>query len=282
MYLSLFVLACLCICALHHCALTCVCACIHASVHIGIYAFHCVARALPLQHARTRRYLEQILTAKVYDVCHETALQEMSRLSERVGSSILVKREDTQPVFSFKLRGAYNMIANLPQAQLDKGIITASAGNHAQGVAFSAKHLGCKAVIAMPTVTPAIKVNSVKRLGAEVVLVGDNFDETKKYALERSESDALVFIPPFDHPLVIAGQGTIGMEILRQCTRPIDAIFVPVGGGGLIAGIAAYVKRLRPDILVIGVEPKGANAMYQSLKDGGQVCARVLRLGSRV
>ena len=239
------------------------------------------ARALPLQHARTRRYLEQILTAKVYDVCHETALQEMSRLSERVGSSILVKREDTQPVFSFKLRGAYNMIANLPQAQLDKGIITASAGNHAQGVAFSAKHLGCKAVIAMPTVTPAIKVNSVKRLGAEVVLVGDNFDETKKYALERSERDALVFIPPFDHPLVIAGQGTIGMEILRQCTRPIDAIFVPVGGGGLIAGIAAYVKRLRPDILVIGVEPKGANAMYRSLKDGGQVC-RGLRLGSRV
>jgi len=216
-------------------------------------------------------YLEQILTAKVYDVCIETALQEMSRLSERVGNSILVKREDTQPVFSFKLRGAYNMIANLPQAQLDKGIITASAGNHAQGVAMSAKHLGCKAVIAMPTVTPDIKVNSVKRMGAEVVLVGENFDETKAYALERSAKDGLVFIPPFDHPLVIAGQGTIGMEILRQCTRPIDAIFVPVGGGGLIAGIAAYVKRLRPEIQIIGVEPTGANAMYQSLRGNTKV-----------
>jgi threonine dehydratase len=200
-------------------------------------------------------YLEQILTAKVYDVCIETELQEMSRLSERVGNSILVKREDTQPVFSFKLRGAYNMIANLPQEQLDQGIITASAGNHAQGVAMSAKHLGCKAVIAMPKVTPAIKVNSVKRLGAEVVLVGDNFDEAKTYALARSAEDKMVFIPPFDHPLVIAGQGTIGMEILRQCTRKIDAIFVPVGGGGLIAGIAAYVKRLRPDIKVIVVTP---------------------------
>ena len=199
----------------------------------------------------------------------------------KLGNTVLLKREDLQPVFSFKIRGAHNKIAHLSREQVARGIVACSAGNHAQGVAFSAKHLGCKAVIAMPTVTPAIKVNSVKRLGAEVVLVGDNFDETKKYALERSESDALVFIPPFDHPLVIAGQGTIGMEILRQCTRPIDAIFVPVGGGGLIAGIAAYVKRLRPDILVIGVEPKGANAMYQSLKDGGQVC-RVLRLGSRV
>jgi len=215
-------------------------------------------------------YLEQILTAKVYDVCIETALQEMSRLSERVDNSILVKREDTQPVFSFKLRGAYNMIANLPQDQLDKGIVTASAGNHAQGVAMSAKYLGCKAVIAMPTVTPAIKVNSVKRLGAEVVLIGENFDETKAYALERSAADGMVFIPPFDHPLVIAGQGTIGMEILRQCTKPIDAIFVPVGGGGLIAGIASYVKRLRPDIKIIGVEPAGANAMYQSLRDGNK------------
>jgi threonine dehydratase len=216
-------------------------------------------------------YLEQILTAKVYDVCKETDLHEMTRLSERIGSSILVKREDQQPVFSFKLRGAYNMIANLPQDQLDKGIITASAGNHAQGVAFSAKHVGCKAIIAMPTVTPAIKYNSVKRLGAEIVLVGENFDETKAWALEQSEKQDMIFIPPFDHPLVIAGQGTIGMEILRQCTRPIDAIFVPVGGGGLIAGIAAYVKRLRPDIKIIGVEPTGANAMYRSLREGTKV-----------
>eukprot|EP00614_Pseudopedinella_elastica_P010237 CAMPEP_0172596334 /NCGR_PEP_ID=MMETSP1068-20121228/16092_1 /TAXON_ID=35684 /ORGANISM="Pseudopedinella elastica, Strain CCMP716" /LENGTH=553 /DNA_ID=CAMNT_0013395299 /DNA_START=145 /DNA_END=1806 /DNA_ORIENTATION=+ len=213
-------------------------------------------------------YLEQVLTSKVYDVCIETPLQEMSRLSERVGSSILVKREDMQPVFSFKLRGAYNMIANLPQERLDKGIITASAGNHAQGVAMSAKHLGCKAIIAMPTVTPAIKVNSVRRLGAEVVLVGENFDETKGYAVARSEADGMQFIPPFDHPLVIAGQGTIGMEILRACTQPIDAIFVPVGGGGLIAGIAAYVKRLKPEVLIIGVEPEGANAMFESLRTG--------------
>ncbi|EKX48314.1 hypothetical protein GUITHDRAFT_86078 [Guillardia theta CCMP2712] len=218
-------------------------------------------------------YLEQILTAKVYDVAVETPLHDMPRLSERLegGNMIMAKREDMQPVFSFKLRGAYNMIANLDQAQLDRGVITASAGNHAQGVAMSAKHLGCRAVIAMPTVTPAIKVNSVKRMGAEVVLVGDNFDETKAYALERSEKDNMVFIPPFDHPLVIAGQGTIGLEILRQCSKPIDAIFIPVGGGGLIAGVAAYVKRLRPDIKIIGVEPTGADAMYRSLKEKKQV-----------
>eukprot|EP00290_Baffinella_frigidus_P006711 CAMPEP_0180131270 /NCGR_PEP_ID=MMETSP0986-20121125/8326_1 /TAXON_ID=697907 /ORGANISM="non described non described, Strain CCMP2293" /LENGTH=645 /DNA_ID=CAMNT_0022071127 /DNA_START=78 /DNA_END=2015 /DNA_ORIENTATION=+ len=216
-------------------------------------------------------YLEQILTAKVYEVCKETALQEMSRLSERVGNTILAKREDTQPVFSFKIRGAFNMIANLSEEQRAGGIITASAGNHAQGVAMSAKHLGCKAIIVMPTVTPSIKVSAVRRLGAEVVLVGDNFNEAQAYATRRSGEEKLVFIPPFDHPLVIAGQGTIGLEILRQCTKPIHAIFIPVGGGGLIAGVASYVKRLRPDIKIIGVEPTGANAMYRSLKEGTRV-----------
>eukprot|EP00287_Rhodomonas_sp_CCMP768_P018870 CAMPEP_0202818052 /NCGR_PEP_ID=MMETSP1389-20130828/8047_1 /ASSEMBLY_ACC=CAM_ASM_000865 /TAXON_ID=302021 /ORGANISM="Rhodomonas sp., Strain CCMP768" /LENGTH=551 /DNA_ID=CAMNT_0049490343 /DNA_START=322 /DNA_END=1977 /DNA_ORIENTATION=- len=216
-------------------------------------------------------YLEQILTAKVYDVCEETPLTEMPRLSERMGNRILAKREDMQPVFSFKIRGAYNMISHLPPEQLAKGIITASAGNHAQGVAMSAKKLGCKAIIAMPTVTPAIKINSVKRLGAEVVLVGEQFDDTKAYAQERSKRENMPFIPPFDHPLVIAGQGTIGMEILRQCTQKIHAIFIPVGGGGLIAGLASYVKRLRPDVKIIGVEPAGANALYLSLKEGKRV-----------
>mmetsp|Transcript_49353 Transcript_49353/g.116298 ORF Transcript_49353/g.116298 Transcript_49353/m.116298 type:complete len:605 (-) Transcript_49353:582-2396(-) len=216
-------------------------------------------------------YLEQILTANVYDVAVETPLNEMPRLSERIGNKILAKREDMQPVFSFKIRGAYNMISNLSPEQLAKGVITASAGNHAQGVAMSAKKLGCKAIIAMPTVTPAIKINSVKRLGAEVVLVGEQFDDTKAYAQERSKKEGIPFIPPFDHPLVIAGQGTIGMEILRQYNKDIHAIFIPVGGGGLIAGVASYVKRLRPSIKIIGVEPTGANALYLSLKAGERV-----------
>lgn len=187
-----------------------------------------------------------------------------------MGNTINLKREDMQPVFSFKLRGAYNMIANLPQSELDKGIITASAGNHAQGCAMSAKHLGCKAVIAMPTVTPDIKVSSVRRLGAEVVLVGDTFDETAKWAREQSVERGMQYIPPFDHPLVIAGQGTIGMELLRQSST-IDAVFIPVGGGGLIAGIGVYIKRLRPDIKIIAVEPYGACALYESLKVGKRV-----------
>jgi threonine dehydratase len=157
-----------------------------------------------------------ILTSKVYDIAIETPLTVMPRLSERAGGTILLKREDMQPVFSFKLRGAYNMIAHLSDAERAQGVITASAGNHAQGVAMSARHLGCRAVIVMPTVTPSIKVNSVRRLGAEVVLIGDNFDEASAYAKRRAADDAMVYVPPFDHPLVIAGQGTIGMEILRQ------------------------------------------------------------------
>eukprot|EP00286_Rhodomonas_abbreviata_P001893 CAMPEP_0181291300 /NCGR_PEP_ID=MMETSP1101-20121128/1891_1 /TAXON_ID=46948 /ORGANISM="Rhodomonas abbreviata, Strain Caron Lab Isolate" /LENGTH=550 /DNA_ID=CAMNT_0023395677 /DNA_START=352 /DNA_END=2004 /DNA_ORIENTATION=- len=216
-------------------------------------------------------YLEQILTANVYDVAVETPLNLMPRLSDRVKNRLLVKREDMQPVFSFKIRGAYNMISHLSSEQLAKGIITASAGNHAQGVAMSAKFLGCRAIIAMPTVTPDIKVESVRRLGAEVVLYGEQFDDTKAYAMNKAKEDSMMFIPPFDHPLVIAGQGTIGMEILRQHTKPIHAIFIPVGGGGLIAGVAAYVKRLRPDIKIIGVEPTGADAMKRSLEAGERV-----------
>eukprot|EP00613_Pedinella_sp_CCMP2098_P001741 CAMPEP_0171616530 /NCGR_PEP_ID=MMETSP0990-20121206/13520_1 /TAXON_ID=483369 /ORGANISM="non described non described, Strain CCMP2098" /LENGTH=605 /DNA_ID=CAMNT_0012180789 /DNA_START=28 /DNA_END=1846 /DNA_ORIENTATION=- len=217
-------------------------------------------------------YLEMILAAKVYDVCVETALTPMSRLSDRLGAQVMCKREDTQPVFSFKLRGAYNMIANLPESERAKGIITASAGNHAQGVAFSAMKLGCSAIIAMPLVTPDIKVDSVRRLGADVRLVGDNFDETSAFAQALSKEKGMRYIPPFDDPLVIAGQGTIGLELLRQAPNAeLDAVFLPVGGGGLISGVGAYLKRVRPDIKIIGVEPFGACAMHDSLIAGHRV-----------
>ena len=169
-----------------------------------------------LESGKDFDYLTGILTSKVYDVCVETPLSCMCRLSERIGNTVLVKREDMQPVFSFKLRGAYNLIANLPPDVLARGIVTASAGNHAQGVAFSAKHLGCSAIIVMPTVTPDIKVQAVRRLGADVRLIGDNFDEASAYAQALSHDDDLAYIPPFDHPLVIAGQGTVAMEIIRQ------------------------------------------------------------------
>eukprot|EP00617_Octactis_speculum_P019209 CAMPEP_0185772526 /NCGR_PEP_ID=MMETSP1174-20130828/69525_1 /TAXON_ID=35687 /ORGANISM="Dictyocha speculum, Strain CCMP1381" /LENGTH=584 /DNA_ID=CAMNT_0028458857 /DNA_START=136 /DNA_END=1890 /DNA_ORIENTATION=+ len=218
-------------------------------------------------------YLEAVLKARVYDVCVETPCSPMSRLSDRVGNTVLVKREDMQPVFSFKLRGAYNLIANLPQSELDKGIVTASAGNHAQGVAFSAAHLGCKAIIVMPTVTPDIKVEAVRRLGADVRLIGDTFNEASEYAQSLSAEKGMPYIPPFDHPLVIAGQGTIGMEILRQVSSSVDlaAVFVPVGGGGLIAGIGGYLKVIRPGVRIIGVEPTGADAMFRSLHEGERV-----------
>lgn len=217
-------------------------------------------------------YLEQILQARVYDVAVETPLTHLTGVSTKTGNTVLAKREDMQPVFSFKIRGSYNMIASLPEEAQKKGIITASAGNHAQGCAYSGMKLGIKAVICMPKVTPSIKVNNVKRFGGDVVLTGDNFDETLKYALQRAEEEGLVFIPPFDHPLVIAGQGTVGLEILRQFTKaPIHAIFCPVGGGGLIAGIATYVKRVNPAIKIIGVEPYGACALYKSFKAGERI-----------
>ncbi|KAI3473308.1 hypothetical protein Pfo_030599 [Paulownia fortunei] len=216
-------------------------------------------------------YLTNILSSKVYDVAYESPLQLATKLSERWGVNVWLKREDFQPVFSFKLRGAYNMMAKLPKEQLERGVICSSAGNHAQGVALSAQRLGCNAVIAMPVTTPEIKWRSVERLGATVVLVGDSYDEAQSYAKKRAEEEGRTFIPPFDHPDVIIGQGTVGMEIVRQMKGPIEAIFVPVGGGGLIAGIAAYVKRVSPEVKIIGVEPFDANAMALSLHHGQRV-----------
>ncbi|XP_074569047.1 threonine dehydratase 1 biosynthetic, chloroplastic-like [Curcuma longa] len=216
-------------------------------------------------------YLTSILTSRVYDVAIESPLQRATKLSARLGVDLWLKREDLQPVFSFKLRGAYNMMAKLPQEQLDRGVICSSAGNHAQGVALAAQKLGCDAVIVMPVTTPEIKWRSVERLGATVILKGDSYDEAQTYAKQRGEEEDRTFIPPFDHPDVIAGQGTIGMEIIRQMSGPIHAIFVPVGGGGLIAGIAAYVKRVLPEVKIIGVEPSDANAMALSLFHGERI-----------
>ncbi|PWA68842.1 threonine dehydratase biosynthetic protein [Artemisia annua] len=216
-------------------------------------------------------YLTGILTSKVYDVAIESPLQHATKLSERLGVNVWLKREDAQPVFSFKLRGAYNMMAKLPKEKLEQGVICSSAGNHAQGVALAAKTLGCNAVIVMPVTTPRIKWESVKRLGATVVLEGDSYDEAQAYAKKRGVVENRTFIPPFDHPDVISGQGTVGMEIVRQLQGPMHAIFVPVGGGGLIAGIAAYVKRVSPQVKIIGVEPADANAMALSLHHGQRI-----------
>src|SRR5436190_172141 len=216
----------------------------------------------------TDTYIERILRARVYDVAMESPLETAPRLSRRLGSKILLKREDMQPVFSFKLRGAYNKIALLSESVAKRGVICASAGNHAQGVALSAKRRGIPAVIVMPRTTPSIKVQAVIDLGGEVVLHGDDYDHAYEHAVTLTQQRSLTFIHPFDDPDVIAGQGTVGMEILRQHPgENIDAIVVPVGGGGLIAGIAAYIKQLFPRIRIIGVEPEDADAMYQSLKE---------------
>ncbi|GBG13723.1 threonine dehydratase [Novimethylophilus kurashikiensis] len=216
-------------------------------------------------------YLEKILTARVYDVAVETPLEEASNLSRRINNRILLKREDMQPVFSFKIRGAYNKMAKLTEAQRKRGVICASAGNHAQGVALSAKKLGCRAVIVMPTTTPQIKVDAVARRGGEVVLAGDSYDEASAHAHMLEKREKLTYVHPFDDPEVIAGQGTIGMEILRQHPDPIHAVFCCVGGGGLISGVAAYIKRLRPEIKIIGVEATDADAMNRSLNAGKRV-----------
>ena len=216
-------------------------------------------------------YLKRILSSRVYDVAIETPLDFAPNLSRRLGNRLLIKREDLQPVFSFKLRGAYNKMARLKPEALARGVIAASAGNHAQGVALAAKKLGCAATIVMPVTTPQIKVDAVRGRGAKVVLRGDSYDEAYGHARILSKKQALTFIHPYDDPDVIAGQGTIGMEILRQHAGPVQAIFVPIGGGGLIAGIAAYVKRLRPEIKVIGVEPVDADAMYQSLRKNRRI-----------
>ena len=220
----------------------------------------------------TDSYLERILKARVYDVASETPLELAPRLSRRTGCKILLKREDMQPVFSFKLRGAYNKIAHLSEAVAKRGVICASAGNHAQGVALSARRRGIPAVIVMPRTTPSIKVQAVIDLGGEVVLHGDDYDQAYEHAMTLTQERSLTFIHPFDDPDVIAGQGTIGMEILRQHPGDsIDAMFIAVGGGGLISGVAAYVKQLFPRIRIIGVEPEDADAMYQSLKERKRV-----------
>jgi threonine dehydratase len=219
----------------------------------------------------TINYQHKIENSRVYDVAKKTRLEFQPNLSARIGNRVLLKREDMQPIFSFKLRGAYNKMANLPADVLARGVIAASAGNHAQGVALAAQKLKCRAVIVMPTTTPAIKINAVKARGAEVVLFGDSYSDALVRALELEKSEKLTFVHPYDDPDVIAGQGTIAMEILQQHPEPIEAIFCCVGGGGLLAGIAAYVKAVRPEIKVIGVEAKDSEAMTESLKQGKRV-----------
>jgi threonine dehydratase len=216
-------------------------------------------------------YLGRILKARVYDVAVETPLEQAAGLSKRLRNRLLLKREDLQAVFSFKLRGAYNKMASLPRARLAKGVIAASAGNHAQGVALAAQRLACRAVIVMPVTTPRIKVDAVQARGAEVRLFGDSYSDAYQEAMRIKRKRGLTFVHPYDDPDVIAGQGTIGMEIVRQHPGDIDAIFVPVGGGGLISGIAAYVKEVIPRTKIIGVEPVDADAMARSLKAGRRV-----------
>ncbi|MDH4106221.1 MAG: threonine ammonia-lyase, biosynthetic, partial [Gammaproteobacteria bacterium] len=216
-------------------------------------------------------YIERILKARVYDVAIESPLEPARRLSRRLGNHVWFKREDLQPVFSFKLRGAYNKIATLDDATARRGVICASAGNHAQGVALAARRRGISAVIVMPRTTPPIKVQAVLDLGGEVLLEGDDFDHAYEHATGVARERGLTFIHPFDDPDVIAGQGTIGMEILRQSSAPPDAIFVPIGGGGLIAGIAAYVKSLYRQVRIVGVEPVDAASMHDSLRAGERV-----------
>lgn len=216
-------------------------------------------------------YLEKILNACVYDVAIETPLTYAPALSRRLSNRVLIKREDEQPVFSFKVRGAYNRMTRLTPAELERGVIAASAGNHAQGVALAAQRLKCLAVIVMPITTPQIKVDAVRSLGARVILEGDSYQDAYTHARHLADERGLRFIHPYDDPEVIAGQGTVGMEILRQCSAHIHAIFVPIGGGGLISGIAAYTKRLRPKTKIIGVEPVDADTMYRSLKAGRRV-----------
>lgn len=213
-------------------------------------------------------YLIRILTASVYDVAAETPLEQARSLSGRLKNNILLKREDLQPVFSFKIRGAYNKMAKLPKEMLARGVIAASAGNHAQGVALSAQRLGCRAVIVMPETTPQIKVDAVKNRGGEVVLKGISYNDAYDYAMELVAKEGLTYIAPFDDPDVIAGQGTVGMEVVSQHSGEIDAVFLPIGGGGLAAGVAAFIKQVRPEIKVIGVQTHDSCCMKQSIEQG--------------
>ena len=216
-------------------------------------------------------YVKMILRAPVYDVARETPLDLAPAISRRLGNRVWLKREDMQPVFSYKIRGAYTLMASLSKEELTQGVITASAGNHAQGVALAARVLETRATIVMPKTTPEIKIEAVRRLGADIILHGNTYDEASDHAHKLAESRAQTYIPPFDHPLVIAGQGTVAMEILRQHPRHLGAIFVPVGGGGLIAGMAAYVKALAPEILIIGVEADEAACMKAALDADSRV-----------
>lgn len=223
-------------------------------------------------------YLEKILRAKVYDVGIVTPLDDAPSLSERLNNTVLLKREDLQSVFSFKLRGAHNKIALLSDEDKAKGVITASAGNHGQGVALSAKHLGIEALIVMPTTTPDIKIQAVQKMGAKILLYGDSYSDAYAYAHQIVEQTGKVFIHPYDDPDVIAGQGTVAMEILRQYTGNLNAIFVPVGGGGLLAGIAIYTRFVRPDVKIIGVEPDDSDCLNQALKAGERVVLKQVGL----
>ncbi len=217
------------------------------------------------------QYIERILKSRVYDVARETPLEAARLLSARLGNAVFLKREDLQPVFSFKIRGAYNKIAGLSPEERARGVITASAGNHAQGVALSARRLGIRALVVMPETTPPIKVAAVRRLGGEAVLHGSAYDEAYAHATQIARREGMTFVHPYDDPEVIAGQGTVAMEILRQHPAPLHAIFVPVGGGGLIAGIAAYVKTFWPEVKVIGVEPDDAPSLERALAAGKRV-----------
>ncbi len=217
------------------------------------------------------KLFKQILTSRVYEAAVETSLDQATGLSTRLHNRILLKREDQQPIFSFKLRGAYNKIAHLSPAERQKGVITASAGNHAQGVAFAGAKLGIRSLIVMPKTTPRIKIEAVQGFGGEVVLFGNNYSEAAAHAEKLTEELKMTPVHPFDDELVIAGQGTIGVELLRQNPGRLDAVFVPVGGGGLISGLALYIKTLRPEIKVIGVEPMDSDAMYQSLASNTRI-----------
>ena len=229
------------------------------------------ARVKAIKARSAEDYLKKILTARVYDVAVESALEPARSLSRRLGNHVLLKREDQQPVFSFKLRGAYNKMAHLSSEQRALGVICASAGNHAQGVALSARKLGCKATVVMPVTTPRLKIDAVAALGGEVVLHGDSYSDAYEHALGLQAERGLTFVHPFDDPDVIAGQGTVAMEVLRQHQGRIDAVFVAIGGGGLISGVAAYIKAVRPEIKVIGVQTTDSDAMVRSVRAGKRV-----------
>jgi len=220
---------------------------------------------------RLLNYLQKILNARVYDVAIESPLERAKKLSHRLGNRVWLKREETQPVFSFKLRGAYNKMAHLSVDELSRGVICASAGNHAQGVALSAQRLGCRAVVVMPVTTPRLKSDAVRAFGAEIVFHGDSYSDAFRHAQELQSQHQFVFVHPFDDPDVIAGQGTVGMEILRQHQHALHAVFIAVGGGGLISGVAAYIKAVRPEIKIIGVQMVDSDAMARSIKAGRRV-----------